>query len=118
MMLERYRPSLDIKSGTLINIPRNGPIVLITNHPYGMIDELIISYNLAHQRGNSCVLAHYVFSKANELKNIIMPISFDEDKKAITNYLQSRKWALEYLQAGGAIGVFPGGTVYRTYCRA
>ena len=111
MMLERYRPSLDIKSGTLVNIPQNGSIVLITNHPYRMPAGLIMSYNLARQRGDSCILAHYVFSKANELKNIIMPISFDEDKKAITNYLQSRKWALEYLQAGGATGVFPGGTV-------
>ena len=64
---------------------------MITNHPYGMQAGLIVSYNLARQRGDSCILAHYVFSKANKLKNIIMPISFDENKKAITHNLQSRK---------------------------
>tara|TARA_A100000164_G_scaffold235600_1_gene209239 strand:- start:134 stop:1039 length:906 start_codon:yes stop_codon:yes gene_type:complete len=111
VMLERYGLSLDIKSGALTNIPRNGPIVLIANHPYGILDGLIMGYILARRCCDFRILANHVFHEAKELKNVIIPISFDESKEAVQHNLQSRKWALNYLKAGGAIGVFPGGTV-------
>jgi putative hemolysin len=110
-MLERYGLNIDIKSGALSNIPLSGPVVLVANHPYGILDGLIMSYILARQRGDFRILAHHVFSKAKELKNIIIPISFDESKEAVQHNLRSRKMALDYLKAGGVIGVFPGGTV-------
>ena len=40
-----------------------------------------------------------------------MPISFDGDREAVALNLQTRKTALNYLKNGGAIGIFPGGTV-------
>ena len=109
--MERYGLNIDIKSGALSNIPLSGPVVLVANHPYGILDGLIMGYILARQRGDFRILAHHVFSKAKELKNIIIPISFDESKEAVQHNLRSRKMALDYLKAGGAIGVFPGGTV-------
>lgn len=111
LMLERYGLNIDIKSGALSNIPLSGPVVLVANHPYGILDGLIMGYILARQRGDFRILAHHVCSKAKELKNIIIPISFDESKEAVQHNLRSRKMALDYLKAGGAIGVFPGGTV-------
>ncbi|MDA0742193.1 MAG: 1-acyl-sn-glycerol-3-phosphate acyltransferase, partial [Bacteroidetes bacterium] len=111
LMLERYGLNIDIKSGALSNIPLSGPVVLVANHPYGILDGLIMGYILARQRGDFRILAHHVFSKAKELKNIIIPISFDESKEAVQHNLRSRKMALDYLKAGGVIGVFPGGTV-------
>ena len=38
-------------------------------------------------------------------------IPFDETKEAARQNLETRKEALRYLAAGGAVGVFPGGTV-------
>ena len=109
--MERYGINIDIKSGALSTLPLSGPVVLVANHPYGILDGLIMGYILARQRGDFRILAHHVFSKAKELKNIIIPISFDESKEAVQHNLRSRKMALDYLKAGGAIGVFPGGTV-------
>ena len=73
-MLERYGLNIDIKSGALSTIPLSGPVVLVANHPYGILDGLIMGYILARQRGDFRILAHHVFSKAKELKNIIIPI--------------------------------------------
>jgi len=42
---------------------------------------------------------------------VILPISFDETKEAVQLNLETRKTALDYLSQGGAIGIFPGGTV-------
>ena len=94
VMLERYGLSLDIKTGTLTNIAQNGPIELIANHLYGILDGLVMGYLLARRRGDFRILAHHIFSKAKELKNVGISISFDESKEAVQHNLQSRKWAL------------------------
>ena len=38
LMLERYGLNIDIKSGALSTIPLSGPVVLVANHPYGILD--------------------------------------------------------------------------------
>jgi putative hemolysin len=111
VMVERYGLSLDIIGGTLDSIPKTGPLVLVANHPYGILDGLMMGHILSHVRGDFRILAHRVFRKAQDLDRVILPISFDDTKEAVALNLETRKTALSYLAQGGAIGVFPGGTV-------
>lgn len=111
VMVERYRLSLDVMGGSLENIPKNGPLILIANHPYGILDGLMMGHILSKTRGDFRILAHQVFRKAEDLNRVILPIAFDETKEAVKLNLETRKTALTYLNEGGAIGVFPGGTV-------
>ena len=111
VMVARYGLSLDVIGGSLDNIPKEGPLILIANHPYGILDGLMMGYILSMMRGDFRILAHRVFRKAADLDKIILPISFDETKEAMRENLATRKEALEYLDSGGAIGIFPGGTV-------
>lgn len=111
VMAEKYRLQLDIVRGTLDNIPRTGPLVLIANHPYGILDGLIMGMVLAQTRGDFRILAHQVFRKADELNRVILPVNFDGTKDAIKQNLETRRTAIDYLGEGGAIGIFPGGTV-------
>lgn len=111
VMVQRYGLSLDIVGGDLSNIPKNGPLVLIANHPYGILDGLMLGHILARTRGDFRILAHQVFRKAGDLNKVILPISFDDTKDSVRSNIETRKTALTYLDAGGAIGVFPGGTV-------
>jgi putative hemolysin len=111
VMVERYGLSLDLISGSLDNIPHDGPVVVIANHPYGILDGLIMGHILSRARGDFRILAHQVFRKAAELERIILPISFDETKEAVRLNIETRQECLRVLGEGGCIGVFPGGTV-------
>ncbi len=108
---ERYGLSLDITAGSLANIPTTGPLVLIANHPYGILDGLMMGHLLDAMRGDFRILANSVFRRAPDLNRVLLPISFDETKEAVKLNLETRSTALNYLATGGAIGVFPGGTV-------
>ncbi|MEO0936911.1 MAG: lysophospholipid acyltransferase family protein [Pseudomonadota bacterium] len=111
VMVERYGLTLDVVGGSLDNIPKDRPLVLIANHPYGILDGLMMGHILQRTRGDFRILAHRVFRKAEDLNRIILPISFDETKEAMALNIATRKAALSYLSEGGAIGIFPGGTV-------
>lgn len=111
VMVDRYGLSLEVAGGSLSNIPANGPLILIANHPYGILDGLMMGHILSTVRGDFRILAHKVFRKAEDLDRIILPVNFDETRAAVQENLATRKEALRYLSNGGAIGIFPGGTV-------
>lgn len=111
VMVDRFGLDLDIVRGSLDNIPIDGPVIVIANHPYGILDGLIMGHILRKTRGDFRILANKVFSNADDLKNTILPISFDETRDAVQENLTTRKVSMQYLAAGGAIGIFPGGTV-------
>lgn len=111
VMAERYGLTLDVVAGSLDAIPKDGPLIVVANHPYGILDGLMLGHILSLVRGDFRILAHRVFKRAEDIDRVILPISFDQSKEAVALNLQTRKAALEYLGAGGCIGVFPGGTV-------
>jgi len=111
VMVERYGLELDVVRGSLSNIPKDGPLIVIANHPYGILDGLILGHILSVTRGNFRVLAHSVFHNAKELNRMVLPVSFDDTKEAVSLNIETRRTALSYLAGGGCVGVFPGGTV-------
>ena len=111
VMLSRYGVSLDLISGSLADIPAQGPLVLVANHPFGILDGLVMGHILSMRRPAFHILANSVFQNAPELAGTVLPISFDETKEAVKLNLETRAAALSSLKAGGAISVFPGGTV-------
>ncbi|MFY9244253.1 MAG: lysophospholipid acyltransferase family protein [Roseicyclus sp.] len=111
VMVERYGFDLRVVGGSLDLIPREGPLILIANHPYGILDGLMMGHILSLVRGDFRIMAHRVFRKAEDIERVILPISFDDTKEALALNIATRKTALSYLGQGGAIGIFPGGTV-------
>ena len=111
VMQERYGLRLDFRGAGLANIPREGPLVVVANHPYGILDGLAMGRILSAARGDFRILAHVVFRRAEELRRVILPIDFTETRAAQRANIETRREALDFLGRGGAIGVFPGGTV-------
>jgi putative hemolysin len=111
-MVGRYGLSLEIVAGSLDLIPRDGPLVVVANHPYGILDGLMMGYILSRLRsGDFRILANSVFRNSPDLNRVVLPIDFAEGRASVETNLTTRAEALRYLGQGGAIGVFPGGTV-------
>ncbi|EKE72874.1 MULTISPECIES: lysophospholipid acyltransferase family protein [Roseobacteraceae] len=111
VMVERYGLELEVINGALDAIPATGPLIIVANHPYGILDGLMLGHILSVVRGDFRILAHSVFKRAEDIDRVILPVSFEETKEAVALNLATRKEALSYLDAGGCIGIFPGGTV-------
>jgi len=111
VILERYGLEMDVVGGSLDNIPTDGPVIVVANHPFGILDGLTMGRILSVARGDFRILAHQIFRRAAELDRIILPVSFDTDKAAVRKNVDTRRVALDFLKQGGCIGIFPGGSV-------
>jgi putative hemolysin len=109
--MDRYRLRAELIGGSFDWIPATGPLVLIANHPYGILDGLMMGHILSRIRGDFRIVAHQVFGRASALSQAILPIDFSETPEAVRLNLATRAEAIRYLGQGGAIGIFPGGTV-------
>ncbi|MEM8950839.1 MAG: lysophospholipid acyltransferase family protein [Pseudomonadota bacterium] len=95
----------------LAKIPVDGPVLFIANHPYGVIDGLVLIWLARKARPDIKVLTHKVLCQAPEAREHLLPIDFSTDPGALANNVHSRREALRHLQNGGAIGIFPAGAV-------
>ncbi|MEQ8815202.1 MAG: lysophospholipid acyltransferase family protein [Thalassobaculum sp.] len=92
-------------------VPKDGPLVIVANHPFGVLDGIIISYLTSQIRTRFKVLTNSVLFRAPEVQPFLLPIDFAETRAALATNLDSRRQALQELNEGGAVVVFPGGTV-------
>lgn len=111
VMQERYRIRMEVMGEGIAGIPREGPVVVVANHPYGILDGLALGRILSEARGRFKIIAHTVFRRAKDLEEVILPVDFAETKEAQRVNIETRRTALDWLAGGGAIGIFPGGTV-------
>lgn len=100
--------------GKLATWPRQGPLVVVCNHPYGVLDGISASAILGQVRPDFKVLSNAVISKAEELRDYLLPIDFNETPEAVQTNLRSRQDAIAHLKAGGCILIFPAGGVSTT----
>ena len=96
------------------NIPPQGPLVFVANHPYGVLDGLIICLLANQTRRDFKILINSVLCNAPEMESCSLPIDFGDTTEAIQTNVASRKAAREHLQNGGALIVFPAGGVATT----
>jgi putative hemolysin len=94
--------------------PKSGPLVIVCNHPFGVLDGLIICHLVAKVRTDFRILTNSVLYRANEIKPFLLPIDFAETKEAMKTNLQSRAEAKTHLMGGGCLVIFPAGGVSTT----
>lgn len=92
-------------------VPKDGPLVIVANHPFGVLDGIVISYLTSRIRPRFKVLTNSVLFRAPEIQPYLLPIDFAESREALATNLETRRLALQELSDGGAVVVFPGGTV-------
>jgi putative hemolysin len=105
--------SLELKvicnEDALASLPKTGPLVIVANHPFGVLDGLIISFLTSKVRNDFIVLTNSVLYQAEEIRAHLLPIDFAETKEALGTNLKSRAQAKAHLMKGGCLVVFPAG---------
>lgn len=104
---------LDLKyeRAKLNRIPSSGPLVIVANHPFGIVDGVALAHLIGQRRDDLRIVAHGLLTRAPEAAERILPIDFAETRQATKTNLATRKAAIGWLEQGGAVLIFPSGMV-------
>lgn len=105
--------SLDVRydANALARLPKTGPVVVVANHPYGVLDGIVIAWLMEKARSDFVVLTNAVLMRAAEVRDFILPIDFSGTEEALRMNLSTRAAARAFLDRGGMVVVFPAGGV-------
>lgn len=96
----------------LANIPGDGPVVVVANHPHGMVDGMILADLIGRVRLDYRILTRSVLTGLDEAATSFMiPVPFPHDPEAQRKMVEMRANAMDVLGQGGVVALFPSGVV-------
>jgi len=103
--------TLDGDTSSLADIPKDRPVLFIANHPFGVIDGLIMC-NMALDCANDFqVVINSLLCQDRDLVPHFLPIDFSETKEAAKRNVRCKQLAGEALANGVPLILFPSGHV-------
>jgi putative hemolysin len=97
--------------GCLARIPRQGPVVVMANHPHGLADGIVAMDFLLRARPDALVVGNKWLAQIPGIRPWLIEVNpFDPDQADLGNVAGTRR-ILSHLKAGGCILTFPAGEV-------
>ena len=109
--LQTLRVNVRHDVARLHSIPRTGPLIIVSNHPFGVLDGIAMSWLVSCVRDDFVVLTNAVLLRAPEIAPYVLPVDFDLTPQAMKTNVQSRAQARAHLARGGCVVIFPAGAV-------
>ncbi|SPH16620.1 hypothetical protein DEA8626_00130 [Defluviimonas aquaemixtae] len=95
-------------------IPRTGSVVVVANHPHGLVDGLVMGELVGRVRTDYKILTRSLLTGIPEIEHHMLPVPFPHENNARELSLQMRNTCMTHLKDGGVIILFPAGRVATT----
>ncbi len=100
------------KSKNKISIPKIGSLIVIANHPFGIIDGLILCSLVSQVRPDYKIMTHETLKFLPQLEEYILPVDFSGTNKSTIKFnLSTAMKARNHLENDGVLIIFPSGSV-------
>lgn len=107
MGIDRLTPQAQLD-----RIPREGPVVVVANHPHGLADGMILADLIGRVRNDYRILTRALLTGIDEVASSYMiPVPFPYEPDAQQKFVEMRRQAMAHLKNGGLITLFPSGVV-------
>lgn len=95
----------------IARIPETGPLIVVANHPHGLVDGMVLADLIGRVRQDYRILTRSLLTSVDEVSRFMIPVPFPHEADALRQNLEMRKRAMDHLGDGGAIVLFPSGVV-------
>jgi len=92
-------------------IPATGPLVVVANHPHGLVDGLVMGELIGRVRTDYKILTRSLLTGIPEIEDHMLPVPFPHEENAREQSLEMRNICMAHLKRGGVIILFPAGRV-------
>ncbi len=95
----------------LAHVPPTGPLVVVANHPHGLVDGMVMADLVGRVRTDYKILTRSLLTGVPEVADFLIPVPFPHEENARELGLRMRAAAMAHLKTGGVIVLFPAGKV-------
>ena len=95
----------------IANIPKDGPVIVVANHPHGLVDGMVLAHLIGQIRTDYKILTRSLLTGVKEVDQFMIPVPFPHEVDAREQSLEMRARAMDHLKQGGVIALFPSGVV-------
>jgi putative hemolysin len=114
-----WRSALDVMGIDLVTpseqldrIPKTGPVVIVANHPHGMVDGMIMADLVGRARPDYRILTRAFLTDIDEdAAKFLIPVPFPHEEDAQAKMVEMRRQTMAHLAEGGVVALFPSGVV-------
>ncbi|NJM82174.1 MAG: hypothetical protein HC844_06485 [Tabrizicola sp.] len=92
-------------------IPRTGGLLIVANHPFGIVDGLIVGHLGMRLRGNVRIVTNSLLCRLPEVDPHLLPVDFSGTPEARRVTGETRRRAAQLLSEGQTVAIFPAGGV-------
>ena len=115
-LLAEMQVKLRVNPADTARIPASGPVVVVANHPFGMLDGVVLAVLLTRVRPDVKVMTNFLLRDVPELaRHCIFVDPFTSGRAVPSGGIdinrRAVREALAWLQGGGVLAIFPAGEV-------
>ncbi len=110
-LIEKLQIDFEVREEEIRRIPLTGAFITISNHPFGGIDGMLLLRIISKVRPDIKILANFLMRRIEPVNSYLLPVNPFEDRKDVASSLAGLKMAIQHLQEGKPLGIFPAGEV-------
>lgn len=103
--------TLETPEAEIARIPATGPLVIVANHPHGLVDGMVLAELIGRVRTDYKILTRSLLTGVAEIEEFMIPVPFPHEDDALEKNLDMRKRSMAHLSDGGCVVLFPSGVV-------
>ena len=112
-LIENMGITIDVSPEQLENVPKEGGFIVVSNHPFGAIEGVMLLSVIAKVRPDFKVMANFILSHIPNLKECFFAVNPFEKNPEWKSSVGGIKGAIQHVADGNGLGVFPAGEVSR-----
>ena len=102
---------IDTPPEEIARIPKTGAVVVVANHPHGLVDGMIMGELVSRVRPDFRILTRSLLTGIPEIEEFMIPVPFPHEENSRELGLQMRDLTMAHLAEGGVVILFPAGKV-------
>ena len=115
--LKRLQISYSVDDTEVASVPSEGPVIVVSNHPFGGIDGMILAAVLSSVRPDVKILANYMLGAISDMRPLFLLVDPFGKKGAAERNIASIGKTVRWVKQGGMLVVFPAGEVSHLFLR-